>query len=121
MERCLRSYGEFVGRRPVMVSALSVLVCLGLIAGCCYKFSTGDVLSGESMEKQWAIMGGDIEREIDVVEKYHDKSWEKKSQVTMLQGKGPWQGADVMTPEAFAKMDDLYGRFHKINVTTASS
>jgi hypothetical protein len=103
-----------------MVRALSVLVCLGLIAGCCYKFSTEDVMSGESMEKQWAIMGGDIEREIDVVEKYHDKSWKKEAQVTMLQGKGPLLGSDIMTPEAFAKMDELLGRFHNITVKTAS-
>jgi len=119
MERCLRSYGEFVGRRPVMVSAVSVLVCLGLITGC-FKILTEDVMSGESMEKQWAIMGGDVEREIDAVEKYHDKSWEKKAQVTMLQGKGPLLGADIMTPEAFAKMDELHGRFYNIEVKTAS-
>ena len=54
------------------------------------------------------------------MENYHDKSWEKKAQVTMLQGKGPLLGADIMTPEAFAKMDELLGRFHSIEVKTAS-
>jgi predicted RND superfamily exporter protein len=70
------------------------------------------------MEEIWSIEGGDVEREIKIANRHKKKEWQTTAHVTMILGKGSLQGADVMTPEVFAKVEPLYLRFFKLQVQT---
>lgn len=119
MQRLLRTIGEFIGRRPILVAVTSTLAFLGLGTGW-YKISRGGVMTEKDMDELWSLRGGDVEREVMTVKRMQNEDWKVTAHVTMFLGKGPWEGADMFTPEIFSAMEPLYSRFFNLKVTTSS-
>jgi len=121
----LRKYGTLIGKYPGLGCLFSFCVIAGLgIAGVVIRVKSGDdIINQKTMEEMWTTKGGTQEYEIRTAMDKHLKAQPKKNSQKVISmsvtGKGEWQDGDVMRPEAFADLFELYRAYFEAEVTTS--